>query len=73
MADYILSPQTITVNFTLEPALNTFNNVMLLMQVAERSGFSEWIMRTAARLSPERKHILSLTGITGSREILTQI
>lgn len=62
MADYILAPQTITVNFALDPALNTFNNVMLLMQVAERSGFSEWIMRTAASLSPERKHILSLTG-----------
>jgi DNA-binding transcriptional ArsR family regulator len=61
VADYILAPQTITVNFALDPALNTFNNVMLMLQVDERSGFSDWITRTAAALSPERKRILSLT------------
>ena len=60
MADYILAPQTVTVSFALEPALNTFNNIMLMLQVDERSGFSEWIMRTAGSLEPKFKRELML-------------
>ena len=53
--DFILAPQTVTVAFALEPALNNLDSLMLLEQVSERSGFSEWIAQTAAKLSPEQR------------------
>lgn len=58
MADYILAPQTVTVNFALEPALNTYNTISLLLQVDERSGFSEWITQLAQTLPDELKREL---------------
>lgn len=61
MADFILAPQTITVSFGLEPVLNVVNTVSLLLQVDERSGFSEWVNQMSAKLSPERKRTLQLT------------
>ncbi len=53
--DFILAPQTVTVTFALEPALNNLDSLLLLEQVQERSGFNEWVGQTAARLSPEQR------------------
>lgn len=53
--DFILAPQTVTVTFALEPALNNLDSLMLLEQVNERSGFNEWVAQTAARLNPEQR------------------
>jgi len=53
--DFVLAPQTVTVHFELEPALNNLDSLILLEQVHERSGLGEWIAQTAAKLTPEQK------------------
>lgn len=70
MADYILAPQTVTVSFDLQPALNTFNSISLILQVSERSGFSEWITRTASAIAPQRKRELMLASEAFYSEIV---
>lgn len=53
--DFILAPQTVTVTFALEPALNNLASLMLLEQINERSGFKEWVAQTVASLTPEQR------------------
>ncbi|MCB9450049.1 MAG: winged helix-turn-helix transcriptional regulator [Anaerolineaceae bacterium] len=53
--DFVLAPATVRVRLALEPAFNATTSLMLLEQMEIRSGLSEWVLQTAAALSPERK------------------
>lgn len=55
---FILAPATaiVQVQVGLEPDLNVFNSLSLMAYPEERSGFSEWVVRTAATLSPDRSY-----------------
>src|SRR5262245_6794125 len=54
--DFVFAPPTAKVQVTiaLEPAYNALGSLMLLSHPNERSGFSEWVTKTAAALPPER-------------------
>ncbi len=56
--DFVFAPPTAQVRVTiaLEPAYNALSSLMLLSHPDERSGFSEWVTKTAAALSPERAY-----------------
>lgn len=68
--DFILAPATVMVdvNFALEPAYSVLNSLMLLSHPEERSGFGEWILRTAASLPPDRvrTHRLIFSAFVGA-------
>ncbi|NWG17175.1 MAG: winged helix-turn-helix transcriptional regulator [Chloroflexi bacterium] len=53
--DLILAPPTsrITVSIALEPVYNALNSLMLVASPEWRSGFGEWVMKTAAELPPD--------------------
>lgn len=55
---FILAPATasVQVRIALEPDYNVLNSLSLLSYPEERSGFSEWVTRTAAKLSPDRDY-----------------
>jgi DNA-binding transcriptional ArsR family regulator len=66
--DLIAPPKTVTVTFSLEPAYNVVNSLLLLQEVEETSGFSEWVYQTADALPPERLHTnrVVLSGLDAS-------
>jgi ArsR family transcriptional regulator len=54
--DFIARQQPLSMSVALEPAHNVLNSLILLDAVEKLSGLSEWIDRTAARLSPRQHH-----------------
>jgi DNA-binding transcriptional ArsR family regulator len=54
--DFVFAPPTakVQVIIALEPAYNALSSLMLLSHPDERSGFSEWVTKTAAALPAER-------------------
>src|SRR5262245_31687383 len=56
-SDFILGPQSSNISVALEPVPNALNSLVMLNNVDELSGLGDWIMQTAASLSPERRHI----------------
>jgi DNA-binding transcriptional ArsR family regulator len=54
--DFFLAPETVTVQVGLEPAHNLLNSLMLLSDTERLSGFNDWVLQTADRLSPQHKH-----------------
>jgi ArsR family transcriptional regulator len=55
--DFILGPQKSNISVALEPMPNALNSLVMLNSVEELSGLGDWVVRTAASLSPERRHI----------------
>jgi DNA-binding transcriptional ArsR family regulator len=45
------------ISFGLEPAFNALHSLMLLTKVDQLSGLDEWVTRTAASLSPDRRYM----------------
>lgn len=54
--DFVFAPPTAAVKVTiaLEPTYSALSSIMLLSHPEERSGFGEWIIKTAAELPSER-------------------
>ena len=46
-----------SISFGLEPAFNALHSLMLLTKVDQLSGLDEWVTRTAASLSPDRRYM----------------
>jgi DNA-binding transcriptional ArsR family regulator len=57
MADYdfIFAPPTISVQFTLAPAHNNLNSLLLLEQLGSRHGLGDWVQHTQEILPEERR------------------
>jgi DNA-binding transcriptional ArsR family regulator len=55
-SDFILGPQKSNISVALEPMPNALNSLVMLNSVDELSGLGDWVVRTAASLSPERRH-----------------
>lgn len=55
--DFILAPQTVTVQVALEPVLNVLTTLMLLSDSDNLSGFSEWVLETSCNLTAEQQRI----------------
>jgi DNA-binding transcriptional ArsR family regulator len=51
--DYVLAPQVVQVEFALAPACNMLESMGLLTEIERLSGLSDWVIQTAAKLSPE--------------------
>jgi DNA-binding transcriptional ArsR family regulator len=60
---FIIPPATTLIDVALEPAHNVLHSLMLLAQSEYTSGFGEWVVRTAAALSPDERETLSLVVI----------
>lgn len=54
--ELISPPKTVKVSFSLEPAHNGLNSLMLLNDAEEISGFGEWVYQTSRALTPEMMH-----------------
>ncbi len=54
--DFIVSPTIPSISVALEPSYNVFNSLLLLGWVDKSPGLNEWVTRTAAAMSPERRH-----------------
>lgn len=52
----ISAPAQTAIRFSLEPAQNALNSLILLTKADHLSGLDEWVTRTLASLSPERRH-----------------
>ncbi len=52
--------ETVTVHVGLEPVYNMFNSLLLLASTDERSGFGEWVLQTATKLTRQQMHINGL-------------
>jgi ArsR family transcriptional regulator len=70
MADreLVLAPKTVTVTVALEPVYSILNSMMELSHGEKYSGLDEWVYRTIAALSSERKHTNKLVsdGLSGA-------
>lgn len=53
---YILAPPSLKVEIRLEPALSNFESLSLMSSMDYLSGLNQWIVETAAALSPEDRH-----------------
>jgi DNA-binding transcriptional ArsR family regulator len=54
-SDFILAPPNPNISVALEPAPNALNSLLMLNNVDELSGLGDWVVRTAASLSPEQR------------------
>ncbi len=54
--DLIVAPTVSPISVALEPAQNALNSLLLLDKGDKLSGLDEWVTRTAAALTPERRH-----------------
>jgi DNA-binding transcriptional ArsR family regulator len=54
--DFIVAPTAVPVRIALEPAHNVLHSLQLLVKADHLSGLDEWVMRTAAALTPEQRH-----------------
>jgi DNA-binding transcriptional ArsR family regulator len=59
-SDFILGPQRSNISVAVEPVPNALNSLVMLNNVDELSGLGDWVVQTAASLSPERRHINEL-------------
>ncbi len=55
-SDFILAPQKVRYQVSLEPAHNILHTLMMLNVVDQYPGVSDWLIKIAAELSPERLH-----------------
>lgn len=62
--DFIVTPPTPPVEFSLEPARNAIHSLTLLVKEEHLSGLGEWVVRTAAALGPveRERHRLVMIG-----------
>jgi len=54
--DSIVGPTASPISVALEPAHSVLNSLLLLIKADKLSGLDEWVTRTAAALTPERRH-----------------
>lgn len=57
MAEIILPPKTVKVNFSLAPVHNAIGSLSLLDMAQDFSGLDEWVYRTTESLSPEQLRV----------------
>lgn len=55
-SDLVVTAPATTISVALEPAQNMVHSLTLLNYVDQLSGLDEWVTRTAAAMSPERRH-----------------
>ena len=62
--DFIVTPPTTPVEFSLEPALNGIHSLTLLAKHEQLSGLGDWVVRTAAALTGDEweRHRLVMIG-----------
>lgn len=53
--NFIMPSPPASITFGLEPAFNAVHSLILLNKVENLSGLGEWVIRTAAQLTPEEK------------------
>jgi DNA-binding transcriptional ArsR family regulator len=61
-SDVVLAPQTITVRVVVDPARALINSLGLLNMIDTRSGLGDWIVQTAAAMSPELRRDNEIAG-----------
>lgn len=61
-SDVVLAPQTITVRVVVDPARTLINSLGLLNMIDTRSGLGDWIVQTAAAMSPELRRDNEIAG-----------
>ncbi len=54
--DFIVAPVISPTSFAVEPAHSALHSLLLLVVADELSGLDEWVHRTVAALTPERRH-----------------
>ena len=54
--DFIVGPTASPISVALEPAHSVLNSLLLLDRSDKLSGLDEWVIRTAAALTPEQRH-----------------
>ena len=54
--DFIVGPTISPISVALEPAHSVLNSLLLLDKADKLSGLDEWVTRTTAALTPERRH-----------------
>lgn len=55
--DLLILPQSVTINVSIEPVHNLLYSLILLNKHEKLSGVNEWVDRTVASLSAERRHL----------------
>lgn len=58
--DFILAPSMVTTHFSLAPVRNILNSLEMILLAESHSGIGEWVIKTYASLSPERRRSLEL-------------
>ena len=61
--DFIVMPDIPSITVSLEPAQNALHSLLLLIKAKETSGLGDWIIRTAAALTPEELEMHALVMI----------
>lgn len=61
-SDVVLAPRTITVRVVVDPARTLINSLGLLGMTETRSGLGEWIVQTAAAMTPELRRANEIAG-----------
>ncbi|MGD2148183.1 MAG: hypothetical protein PVH41_15945, partial [Anaerolineae bacterium] len=61
--DFIVGPAASAIRVALEPAHCVLNSLVLLEKADDLPGLHEWVLRTAAEMSAERRHINRLVMI----------
>lgn len=61
-SDVVLAPRTITVRVVVDPARTLINSLGLLGMTESRSGLGDWIVQTAAAMSPELRRDNEIAG-----------
>src|SRR5262245_61141802 len=55
-SDIIVRTPAASLSVAIEPAQNVLNSLFLLSATDKFSGLDEWVMRTAAQMSPAERH-----------------
>jgi DNA-binding transcriptional ArsR family regulator len=61
--DFIVMPDIPPITVSLEPAQNALNSLLLLIKAEKTSGLGDWVVRTAAALTPEELEMHELVMI----------
>lgn len=56
VSDFMLVSKPPAVTVAIEPVQNALNSLFMLNKAEEFSGLDDWVIRTAAAMSPERRH-----------------
>jgi len=54
--EFVLAPALVSVQFDLDPVSNTLQSLRMLNDTERLSGLHDWLLRTVAALTPERRY-----------------